>query len=139
MARFSRVGLTVVVVGAVLCSGALVGCGDDAPTYENACPAIVHAGSASWQDGSLRFGVWIRDVEEDPVDLIVTTDKGDEVVEVYGHGAVGLASAADEKGAPHEIVLSEKSLVGMKELTLEPVDAPGCTGDAVTMEVPPQE
>ena len=139
MRRVAACGLTGIAAVLAVVAVLPAGCGDEPLDYENACPSIVHAGDAVWMDGSLHFGVWIRDIEEDPVDLVVTRADGSNVENVFGHGAVGLTSLADEKGAPHELIITKDELNGTKVLTIEPVDAPGCSGQVVKLDVPAAE
>ena len=111
------------------------GCGREAE-LKNACPRVVGTGSIEWIGDELRVGVWLQDLEEDPVDLVVTRANGDEIEGVTGHGVVGLTSAAKLPGLPHELILPGDQVASGEVVTLEPVDIDGCTGPAVTITVP---
>ena len=107
---------------------------DEGTDYGNACPRINHVGPA-WWDGDLHIGIWIQDLEAEPVDLVVTVD-GKAVDAVYGHGAVGLTSEAEFPGTAHEIVLPASVAQGAGTVGIEPVDFEGCTGEKVVVDIP---
>jgi len=104
-------------------------------SYENACPRITHAEATGWEDDGLHVGIWIQDIEKDPVDLAVFTDDGTEIVDVAGHGSVGLTSSPDSKGTAHELVLSGEPVEKAKSVTFEPTDVAGCQGDSAAVAV----
>jgi hypothetical protein len=132
--RMTTRGLVATLAGALALAAA--GCGDDATAYENVCPLVSHAGPAWHEADGLHFGVWLVDLEEDPVDLVVERGDGIAVERVYGHGAVGLTSMAAMPGSPHELVVTEADLAGATELQLTPVDLEGCSGEPVVLAVP---
>jgi len=105
--------------------------------YENSCPRITHVGPVEWSGESLRSGVWVQDLEEDPVDLRIERADGTVIDEVLGHGGVGLTSQADFPGCPHVVVLSKQAVGAGARLTLIPVDIEGCQGEPVTLELAP--
>ena len=111
-------------------------CSDDAVSLANSCPQVTHAGPGWWADGELHVGVWIRDLETDPVDLVVTIDGGDEVVNVYGHGRVGLTSGEEFPGIPHELVFEAADLQQSDQIIFTPEDVEGCRGESVSLTVP---
>jgi hypothetical protein len=123
-------------VAALLAAALLVGGCDGDVTYENACPRLNHVGEAAWQEDGLHLGVWIQDLEEDPVDLVITRGDGGLAEPVLGHGAVGLTSSDAWPGTAHELVLPESAVGKSKTLRFVPVDLDGCEGEAVTLEVP---
>lgn len=123
----------LVVLLTALCALCGTSC-DEETTYGNACPRLNHVGPA-WWDGDLHIGVWVQDLEEDPVDLVVTID-GKQVEAVHGHGAVGLTSEAGFPGAAHEIILSVDVAKGAGSVVIEPVDLEGCTGEGVFVDIP---
>jgi len=83
----------------------------------------------------LRVGVWVQDLEGDPVDLVVTDGSGNEVPEVLGHGAVGLTSEPGLPGAAHELIIEGKHVKG-DSMGFLPVDIEGCEGEEVRIDVP---
>ena len=114
---------------------ATAGCGNE-PGMDNACPRIVGTGSVEWIGDDLRMGIWIQDLEEDPVDLLVTTSEGEEVEDIGGHGVVGLTSSADLPGTPHELLVPGDQVASGDELTLVPSDLESCKGPEVKVTVP---
>lgn len=112
------------------------GCSDDAVSLLNSCPQVTHAGSGWWADGELHVGIWIRDLETDPVDLVVTLDGGGEVVNVYGHGRVGLTSGEELPGVPHELVFEAADLQQSDQIIFTPEDIEGCRGESVSLAIP---
>ena len=124
------------VVALALCLFALSACSDDGATLLNCCPQIAHAGPAWWVDGELHVGIWIRDLEKDPVDLVVALPGGEEVENVYGHGRVGLSSGEELPGIPHELVFESGDLHQADEIVFTPEDVEGCQGEPVSLAVP---
>ena len=104
-------------------------CSDEAVSLLNSCPQVSHAGPAWWADGELHVGIWVRDLEADPVDLLVTIDGGDEVANVYGHGRVGLSSGEELPGIPHELVFEAADLQQSDQLVFT-------QGEPVSLAVP---
>ena len=111
------------------------GC-DGATEYRNSCPRINHVGEAYWSGETLHVGLWLQDLEGDPVDLEVTGDTGETVSEVLGHGVIGLSSAQEYPGQAHLLSITQESLGGSDTLTFVPVDIDGCEGEAATLQVP---
>jgi hypothetical protein len=111
------------------------GC-DSETEYDNSCPRINHVGEAHWDGETLQLGVWLQDLEADPVDLLVTDGAGGLVEDVLGHGVIGLSSSKEYPGQPHVLSISAKSLEGSTTLTFVPVDFDGCEGEAAQLQVP---
>jgi len=88
-----------------------------------------------WDGAELAVGVWVQDLEEDPVDLLVTDGSGKEVVDVLGHGAIGLTSGSSLPGASHELRIEGQYVKGGK-MGFRPVDIEGCEGEEVWVVVP---
>ena len=132
-AKATRLAILVLICAAAVAG--MYGCEDESP-YLNSCPRITHVSSLGWADDGLHVAVWVQDLEEDPVDLGIETDSGAEVVVVYGHGAIGLSSQEDNKGAPHEIVLADDAVKTAKEVTLTPTDVDGCEGASSSLSIP---
>lgn len=119
---------------AILAVLGVCGC-DDGTTYDNSCPRINHVGDAEWQEGALVLGIWLQDLEEDSVDLVV--ENGGAVVEgISGHGVVGLTSSTSYPGAVHVLVFPDGSVSPGDELTFVPEDLDGCPGEPATFVVP---
>ncbi len=129
--KFVLTGTTIAVALMV----SIVGC-DNETRYDNSCPRINHVGEAYWDGQTLHLGLWVQDLEADPVDLMVTDDAGAEVDGVQGHGTVGLSSAMEYPGLPHVLSISAESLGGSASLTFVPVDFDGCEGGAADLQVP---
>lgn len=125
----------LVATAALALTMALGGC-DGATQYDNSCPRINHVGEAYWDGDTLHLGIWLQDLEADPVDLLVTDGSGGAVVDVFGHGAVGLSSGAEYPGQAHVLSITAESLGGSSALTFAPVDLDGCEGEAATLQVP---
>jgi len=120
---------TVCLLALVLC-----GCGA-ADELLNSCPRVTGVRVVGWDGAELRVGVWVQDLEEDPVDLVVTDGTGKEVTDVLGHGAVGLSSGAELPGAAHELWIEGQYVKGGK-MGFRPVDVEGCEGETVWLGVP---
>jgi hypothetical protein len=136
MTRIGKCVLSVAFLVVCLLMGPVFSGCDRESRLKNACPRVVNVGSVEWIGEDLRIGVWLQDLEEDPVDLVVTLANGDEIEGITGHGVVGLTSAAELPGQPHELLLPGDQIESGEVVTLEPVDTDGCTGPAVTITVP---
>jgi hypothetical protein len=134
MRRSERSIWMVTVVALALMVG--VGGCDSETRYDNSCPRINHVGGAFWDGETLELGVWVQDLESDPVDLLVTDGTGAAVDGIMGHGVVGLSSGAEYPGQPHVLAISAESLGGSSTLTFVPVDLDGCEGEAAQLQVP---
>ncbi len=134
MRRSERNMWVAVAVALALLLG--VGGCDDETEYDNSCPRINHVGEAYWDGDTLQLGIWLQDLEADPVDLLVTDGAGAAIDEVLGHGVVGLSSSTEYPGQPHVLSVSAESLGGSATLTFVPVDLDGCEGESVQLEVP---
>ncbi len=133
--RFGKLSVRLLLVGILAQAVALLGC-DQATEYANSCPRINFIGDARYVGEELQLGIWLQDLEEDPVDLLVTDGAGKGLESIYGHGAVGLTTTADYPGKSHLLVLPTLAAPPGTTLEFVPEDADGCLGAAVTFVVP---
>ncbi len=121
---------------AVVCAAmlAVAGCGASDELL-NSCPRVTGATVVSWDGAELKVGVWLQDLEEDSVDLLVTDGNGEAIDEVLGHGGVGLTSTAELPGAGHELLIAGKHVKG-SSMGFQPVDIQGCQGEEFRIDIP---
>ena len=107
----------------------------------NTAPQITAVGPVSQgSDGVVSITVWLRDQEEQPVDLTVTLTQGgseSELNELGGHGMVGLTTSQEGTGRPHELLSTPNAVPvdGLIKLTVRALDADGLAApDFVTQE-----
>jgi hypothetical protein len=125
----------MMLLGCAALAVVVLGC-DQATEYANSCPRINFVGDAQVVGQDLHLGIWLQDLEEDPVDLLVTDGAGNGLESVFGHGTNGLTTLADYPGKPHLLVLPSQVAPPGTTLEFVPEDGGGCLGPAVTFVVP---
>lgn len=102
----------------------------------NAAPAVTHVGPAVWESEALELAIWLQDIEEDPVDLLIEISGGEEVSQVGGHGCVGLSASAGYPGQSHVLVFAPGVVKGGDVLLITPEDIEGNEGEPIEFVVP---
>ncbi len=105
----------------------LLGC-DPGITVINSAPELTKIGPLEVVDGDVSLTVWIRDHEQDAVDLDLEID-GTPVDNVGGHGIIGLTSSREDTGREHQLILSSDIAAGDSvTVTITPTDRQGAAG-----------
>lgn len=126
------------LVIAAFAACAAVGCSEPPPALRNAAPAVTVVAVRPAPDGAdLLMDLYVRDVEEDPVDvtftLIVSGTEADATARVrtaIGTGARSLLASPGEPGAFHRLLLRADDLDAAAPTRLRAVgvDADGNEG-----------
>jgi hypothetical protein len=123
----------------MLVVGLAGGCAQAPPSLENAGPSVLLVGvrpDPEQPAGLFAVDLYIRDLERDPVDLIVWVwrasgaREGGLVLSTPGHGTRGLNAEPESPGAWHRLYLDLASIPENEELfvEVESVDAKGNPG-----------
>lgn len=123
----------LLLLAALMAAAAVQGC-DSGITVLNAGPAVIAVGPITLDAGTAQITLWVRDYEEDAVDveLELVTSSGVVVLEsLSGHGSAGLTTSRDDTGMQHYI---EWTVAGVGEtdsvtLRVTPTDRQGAAGE----------
>ena len=98
MKILSRIALLAVLAGLVCAC-------DPGVEVLNVAPTVTAVGPVSYVDGHLEIVIWVRDHEEQAVDVTLQVLRGGQAVSGAalsgGHGVVGLTTNNSDSGEPH--------------------------------------
>ena len=93
---------------------------------QNTAPQVTAVGPVTQAtDGQVSITVWLRDHENQPVDLTLSAISGGsetELTDVGGHGLVGLTTSPDATGRAHTLLWTPDGISADAEIQLK-VDA----------------
>lgn len=118
MIRLTGLALTLCIVMVMGCEPRI--------DVQNTAPQVTAVGPvAQATDGQVSITIWLRDHETQPVDLTLSTIRGEsetELTDVGGHGLVGLTTSPDPTGRAHTLLWTPDGISADTEIQLK-VDA----------------